>query len=194
MMMVNTRLTYLSLVCCGVLSVASHAQVARAQEICSLDDVDTTLSQMSCVADGVYISPADLAATAADRCGDAASEIGCRRCFKKSFKRLTKGFKELVRSGLVERGWILSVRAAFLNAQDDVCSEIGDEPNFDLPDSTPTAAPSPSPEPMPTFSPTYPAEPTPVGTPGYYGGGSYGSQYPSMPYPNFGGRYRYSDD
>lgn len=192
--MVAKRSMYLSLICCGVLSVASHTQMARAQDICSVDDVDTALSQMSCIADGVYVSPADLADTAADRCGDAASELGCRRCFKKSFKRLTKGFKELVRSGLVERGWIISVRAAFMNAQDDVCAEISDDPSLDLPDTTPTAAPSPSPEPMPTFSPTYPPEPTPVGTPGYYGGGSYGGQYPYMPYPTFGGRNRYTED
>jgi hypothetical protein len=79
----RTQSDCLSLLCCGLLSVLAHTQIAGAQDICSGDDVQSALSDMPCIADGAYLSPSDLAQSVGDRCGDARDERGCRRCFRK---------------------------------------------------------------------------------------------------------------
>jgi hypothetical protein len=198
-MVVRAQSTYLSLLCCGLLSVVSQAQIARAQDICSSDDVQSAISDMPCIADGAYLSPTDLAQSVGDQCGNARDERGCRRCFRKSFKRLGRAIKDLSRAGAIDPGFLLDVRSAFVEAQDEVCSSIGDDPNTDLPDPAPSPEPTPPVEPSPTFEPTppadpnppvyptYPSDPTPSETPAY-GGSQDGSHYnPYYPPFNSGG-------
>jgi len=110
----------------AALALGTHAPMAHSQEICSTEEVQTALSQLSCVADGVYLSPEEIAARIDERCGDAVTEEGCRRCFRKGLKKTGKAFKELIRSGLVTRGGFDALRSAVGAAAEETCSALAE--------------------------------------------------------------------
>lgn len=113
---------------CALVALAGALYTAQsqAQEICSEADVQTALSGLPCVADGVYLSPDAIASRISDQCGEAETIERCERCFKKSLKKTLKLFKDLSRGGLIERGWIDSLRAAIEDTSDETCSAIQD--------------------------------------------------------------------
>jgi hypothetical protein len=116
-------------------------------------------------------------------------------------KLLGKAIRDLARAGAVDPGFVFSVRSAFIDAQDEVCSSIGSDLDTDLPDPSPTseqpptyqptplAEKAPAADPTPPACPTSPAEPTPSDTPACSGGESGGYYNPY--YPSYGGWRRY---
>jgi hypothetical protein len=154
----------LSLVlCCSSL----HVAVATAQSSCSADEVQTALEELTCEADGSYISAQAAADLVAERCGDKSTEQACRACFRRTSARIIAAFKGLSRAGLIDRNTAGELRNALSDARDEVCSfELPDEPN-EPPTSDPL--PEPTPEPLPTAPPFVdpPALPEPPTAPSF---------------------------
>jgi hypothetical protein len=120
-----------------------------AQESCSADDVDAALDQLSCVAEGAYISVATAVDSVVERCSGFGSEQACRRCFRRSSARLLPAFKALSRAELLERNLALELRAELRMAEDDTCLYLEepptqDPPAYQPPPPAPTAFPTPS--------------------------------------------------
>lgn len=132
----------------------------KAQEICSAAAVSDALDQLSCEADGAYVSPETAAEAISDRCIDAETERACRRCFRRSQGKLKSAFRALARIDLLDRSIIPRLREQLAVTAEDVCSGIDEE----LP-----------PEDNEDFPPTNPEDPT-QGDPGN------GEQ---LPPPNF---------
>ncbi len=116
--------TNVAICCCGAFTIFVGSQIVEAQEICSEEEALTALSQLSCVADGAYLSPTAIANQIGERCADVETEEECNRCFRKTLKRVGKAFKDLSRANVLDRDWILAVRSAVFDLQDSTCAEI----------------------------------------------------------------------
>jgi|GEM_PF-4663109 len=116
--------TNIAICCCGAFTVFVGCQRVEAQEICSEAEVRTALSELSCVADGAYLSPTAIANQIGDKCVNMETEEECNRCFRKTLKRITKAFRDLSRANFLDRDWIFAVRSALFDLQDSTCSAI----------------------------------------------------------------------
>lgn len=125
----------------GGLLVVSTA-VAQDQFSCSASEVDDALSGLECVADGVYIAPETVVDALAERCGEALTERGCRRCFKKGRGKIVGAFKALAKLRLIDRSVAADIKDALNESEDEVCSDPGE----DIPAEDEDDAPPPNSE------------------------------------------------
>lgn len=122
----NTRPDTYHALFLGIFISAFTIPASRAQQVCSEDEVRTSLQQLSCVADGLYISPTALVTDIQDDCSDEVTQDECYRCYRRALKRTVKPFKALVRAGRVPRSFIDDLRTATFNAADASCASLED--------------------------------------------------------------------
>ena len=143
----------------GLLTVSSAT--AQEQLFCSAGDIEDALSGLECVADGAYISPESVIEGIADRCAEALTERGCRRCFKKGRGKIVGALKGLAKLGIIDRSLAADIKDALKEGEEDVCADPGEDNPSDGDDNAPPPNPEnpPAPEnpgdgaPPPEFTP-----------------------------------------
>ncbi len=111
-----------------------------AQEMCSADEVSTALNELSCFADGAYVSPDSVATAISDLCYNEYSEDACRACFNKARRKVAPVVKALARLDLLPAPSMRSFKDAIDYAEDDTCYLADDWP-WDSSAETDSASP-----------------------------------------------------
>lgn len=101
---------------------------ARAQDVCSVDEVSQAINQLDCYADGVYFAPESLATAVADLCYDEYSDYACEACFARARRKLFPVMKTLAKLDLISRGSLGDFRQALDEAEAEVCYPSNDWP------------------------------------------------------------------
>lgn len=101
---------------------------AEAQDACTVQEVDDALNQLSCFADGAYLSPQGIADSVSEICYDEYSEDACRACFRSARRKLYPSLKGLGRIGLISRQFAYDLKDALDYAEDDTCYLADDWP------------------------------------------------------------------
>ena len=113
--------------------------IGHAQQVCSEDDVQTVLQELTCVADGTYISPTSLVADIQDDCSDELTQEECYQCYRRELRKAVKPFKALMRAGRLPRSFIDGLRTSTFDAADATCALLEDPSGFqdpELPDQS----------------------------------------------------------
>lgn len=110
----------------GALSAATilsqcPAPEARAQEVCSVDEVSEALNGLSCFADGTYLSPESVAVAVSNLCYSDYSEAACYACFARARRKLYPTLKTFIKLGLVNRLSLGDYRNALADAEEETC-------------------------------------------------------------------------
>ena len=120
-----TFMKYKSLLTSLLVTLTFASESVLAQEMCSADDVDAALNELSCFADGFYLSPDSIASSIGDLCYNEYSESACRACFRSAKRKLAPALKSFTRLRLIAPNTLADFYDALTYAEDDICYYAG---------------------------------------------------------------------
>ena len=123
------------------------------------DGIDQAAADLSCNADGAYISPQSIGAALFDKCGDKPKEA-CRKCMALNIEGIKRGYSTFVRLGVLEQSSLPALRTTLSYLLKNGCGSgsteqpgDGDQPDNGDGTSPPSPTPPTPPTPGATLSP-----------------------------------------
>jgi len=107
--------------CAALLAPASPVLAQDAPQ-CTLEGITNALNQLECTVSGTFVSPASLVQAITTTCQQAADQVTCRACFRKSGGKAGPALKSLVKLKLLPKSALGEFRIAIVTAEEATCS------------------------------------------------------------------------
>lgn len=152
-MKVFERLKLTRFVFAIAVTLSPHISVAQDDFVCAPEEIEEALSDLECIAEGVFLSAESAVDALAERCSAAPSEKVCRKCLRKAQSRLNTALKSLRKLGLMDGAFIGAVKELISERAEDICNPEEEE---ELPGDDDSLAPpnnedQNTPPPFPNF-------------------------------------------